>query len=85
MCIDGYMICLLFVYKMLWFVIIVFALGLDIHRNRCRDLCWQNGILIINCFSVMRRLCVDLDGTFQHFMFYKKKEDYNNRIVDYNN
>ena len=30
----------------------------------------------------MRRLCVDLDGTFKHFMFYEK-DDCNNRTVGY--
>ena len=30
----------------------------------------------------MRRLCVDLDGTFKHFIF-SEKDDYNNRIVGY--
>ena len=31
----------------------------------------EKWVLVINCFNVMRRLCVDLYGTFKHFMFNK--------------
>ena len=42
----------------------------------------EKWVLIINCFNVMRWLCVDLDGTFKYFMFYEKG-DCNNRTVSY--
>ena len=68
---DGYVIFLLFQYKMLIFLLILLpwvwtSIGFDVATS-----VGKMGFSY-KLFNVMQRLCVDLYGTFKHFMFLER-------------